>query len=599
MASDDEVARKAFEKAATIMLVLDVEGTIQRINDRGCAVLGYDRDELLGSDWFETVVPEESDVGLPAVLDGLRDDDEFDVHENTVRTVDGEIRRIKWHVTGLRDDAGEVTHLLVSGSDVTERAETERRLRRYEQTVESSTNQLAVVDREYTYELANRNYRRFHGLGEEIPAELTIADVYGTEIFEAIKPAVDRALAGESLAYEITRPGPDGDDRTFDVRYFPLVADDDTVEGAVAALREVTEQRARERERRETRDTFEGLFHGINDAVFVHDFDGQFLAVNETARERLGYDEGELLGMTPHDITAGQLTGQISEAVETIRDEGELTFETVHLTTSGEQIPVEITSSLVSYFGEEAVLSVARDSTARKERERQLELEVDRLAEFAGVISHDLRNPLNVAQSRITLAAEECGDDHEHIAPVVNALDRMESIIEDTLMLARQGETVGETEAVAIADLVGQCWDAVTTGETTLEIADKFSLRADRDRLQHVFENLFRNAVEHASRTPHSSSTPRDAIERAGEAVTISVGRLGDDGFYVEDDGPGIPAADHETVFEPGFSIQDEGTGFGLTIVRQIAEAHGWTVDVTDGAAGGARFEFTGVDIVE
>ncbi|WP_275883092.1 PAS domain S-box protein [Halorhabdus sp. BNX81] len=599
METGDAIARKAFEKAATIMVVLDADGVIQRINDRGCQVLGYDRSALLGADWFETVVPAGSDVDLDALLGAVQGNESVDIHENTVRTDDGEIRCIKWHVTGLRDDAGNVTELLVSGSDITEREETERRLRRYEQTVESSTNQLAVVDREYTYELANRNYRRFHGLGEEIPAELTIADVYGTETFEAIKPAVDRALAGESLAYETTRPGPDGDDRTFDVRYFPLVANDDTVEGAVAALREVTEQRARERERRETRDTFEGLFHGINDAVFVHDFDGQFLAVNETARERLGYDEGELLGMTPQDIDASEHADSIDERIETILEEGELTFEAVHITKAGEQIPVEITSSLVTYFGEEAILSVARDITDRKERERQLEREVDRLAEFAGVISHDLRNPLNVAQSRITLAAEECDEDHEHIAPVVNALDRMETIIEDTLMLARQGETVGETEPVAIADVVGQCWDAVETADGTLELATEFTVRADRDRLQHVFENLFRNAVEHASRSPHSSSTPRDAIEHGGDDVTIRVGRIGDDGFYVEDDGPGIPAADYETVFEPGFSIQDEGTGFGLTIVRQIAEAHGWTVDVTDGAAGGARFEFTGVDIVE
>ncbi|MFB6129058.1 MAG: nitrogen regulation protein NR(II), partial [Halorhabdus sp.] len=373
----------------------------------------------------------------------------------------------------------------------------------------------------------------------------------------------------------------DGERRAFHVRYFPLEDADGTVQGAVASLRDVTERRERERKRQETMDTFEELFHGINDAVFVHDLDGHFLAVNETVCERLGYDESELVGKTPWDLDAEEHTDAIEDRIETIREAGELTFETVHVTKSGERIPVEITSSLVTYFGEEAILSVARDITDRKQRERQLEREVDRLAEFAGVISHDLRNPLNVAQSRLTLAAEECDTDHEHLAPIERALDRMEAIIEDTLTLARQGETVGETEPVHTADVVGQCWDAVATGEASLEIVEEFTICADRDRLRHVFENLFRNAIEHG-----------------GEDVTIRIGRL-DGGFYVADDGPGIDPDDRESIFEPGFSTQDGGTGFGLTIVRQIAEAHGWTVTVTDADGGGARFEFTDVEIVE
>jgi len=578
MATEDAVARQAFEKAATITVVLDVDGTVRRINDRGCQVLGYDRTELQGEDWFETVVPADSAIGLSTVLEGVEEDQEFDVHENTIRTEDGEIRYIKWHVRGLRDDAGEITDLLVSGSDVTEREETERQLRRYEQTVESSTDLLAAIDDEYTYVLTNRRYRELYGMDGRATGSY-VADVIGRDRFEEIKPYIDRTLTGETIEYETELMGPDGDERAFHVQYFPLEDADRMIQGAVASLRDVTERRERERQRSETMDTFEGLFHGINDAVFVHDLDGRFLAVNETAHERLGYDEGELLGLTPWDIDAADVAGNIEERIEAIREAGELTFETVHVTKDNERLPVEITASLVTYFGEEAILSVARDVTERKERERQLEREIDRLAEFAGVISHDLRNPLNVAQGRLTLLTEEI--ESQHLEPIERALDRMEEIIEDTLTLARQGETVGGTEPVNVADVVGRCWDAVTTGATTLEIVEEFVIRADRDRLRHVIENLFRNAVEHGS-----------------EDVTIRIGRI-EDGFFVEDDGHGIRLEDRESVFEPGFTTRDRGTGFGLTIVRQIAEAHGWSVDVTEGDAGGARFEFDGVEIVE
>ncbi|WP_135664719.1 PAS domain S-box protein [Halorhabdus rudnickae] len=595
MVSEDEVAREAFEKAATIMLILGVDGTVQRINDHGCAVLGYDRAELLGTDWFETVVPEESDVGLQAVLEDVKENDEADVHENVVRTADGEIRHVKWHVSGLRDDADKVTHLLVSGSDITDRIETECRLRRYEQAVESSTNLLAAVDREYRYVLTNHRYRDLYGIDEGVPADERLADVLGSERFEAIKPYVDRALAGESVEYETERTRPDGEQRSFHVRYFPLEDADGTIQGAVASLRDVTERRARERERRETMETFEGLFDGINDAVFVHRLDGQFLAVNETACQRLGYDEGELLGMTPWDLDVDEAVRKIDDRIETIREEGGVTFETVHVGKDGEQIPVEITSSLVTYFGETAILSVARDITDRKERERQLRREIDRLAEFADVISHDLRNPLNVAQGRLALLGEDCGS--EHLEPIERALDRMEGIVEDTLTLARQGETVGETEPVRVADIVGQCWDAVATGTATLEITEEFTIRADHDRLRHVFENLFRNAVEHSS-TSSDSQARQDAVEHGGETVTVRVGRC-EAGFYVMDDGQGIDSEHRESVFEPGFSTLEHGTGFGLTIVRQIAEAHGWAVTVADAESGGARFEFADVEVIE
>jgi signal transduction histidine kinase len=151
----------------------------------------------------------------------------------------------------------------------------------------------------------------------------------------------------------------------------------------------------------------------------------------------------------------------------------------------------------------------------------------------------------------------------------------MESIIEDTLTLARQGETVGDMSTISLVDLVGKCWAGVETAEATLEIDDECTIRGDRDRLRHVFENLFRNAVEHG-----------------GEDVTVWVGRAGEDCIYVEDDGPGIPADDRETVFEPGHTSATGGTGFGLTIIKRIAEAHGWEITVTDGRDGGARFEF-------
>lgn len=224
--------------------------------------------------------------------------------------------------------------------------------------------------------------------------------------------------------------------------------------------------------------------------------------------------------------------------------------------------------------------TTSREVTAERLRIRQEELqqERDRFEAFANTVSHDLRNPLNVAAGRVELAQEEC--DSEHLDDASEALERMEQLIDDLLELARQGENVIDPEPVDLESLVDACWTNVQTTRATLECTVERSILADPGRLQQLFENLFRNAVEHG-----------------GEGVTVTVGEL-PDGFYVADDGAGIPKENREAVFEAGYSTSREGTGFGLRIVKGIAEAHGWDVRVTESATGGARFEITGVEFV-
>ena len=211
-----------------------------------------------------------------------------------------------------------------------------------------------------------------------------------------------------------------------------------------------------------------------------------------------------------------------------------------------------------------------------RSRQAELERQNERLDQFASVVSHDLRNPLNVASGRLALAREDC--ESEHLDDIAGAHDRMEALIEDLLRLAREGERVEEPGVVELDEVVKRCWTHVETREASLRVDAAGTVEADRGQLEQLLENLVRNAVEHG-----------------GPAVTVTVGPL-DDGFFVEDDGPGIPADERDAVFEPGHSTAAGGTGFGLSIVDQTVEAHGWSVDVAESAAGGARFEITGVD---
>lgn len=230
---------------------------------------------------------------------------------------------------------------------------------------------------------------------------------------------------------------------------------------------------------------------------------------------------------------------------------------------------------LIGVFDARSVQRAFEAGQARR-REEETRLERDRLEEFASVISHDLRNPLSVAEGNLDLAREE--RDSEELQAVADAHDHMETLIEDVLALARAGEAIGEKRRVELSELAETCWRNVDTRSASLDIEVDGTIWADETRTQQLLENLFRNAIEHG-----------------GTDVTITVSYI-PDGFAVEDDGPGIPPDERRHVLDPGYSTADDGTGFGLSIVRDITDAHGWVVEVTEGTDGGARFEFTGVE---
>jgi signal transduction histidine kinase len=260
-------------------------------------------------------------------------------------------------------------------------------------------------------------------------------------------------------------------------------------------------------------------------------------------------------------LVDGDLYGTLCFAADEARGE---TF------TDAERTFVELLTRWASYELEERA--------AREKLERQN----DRLSEFASIVSHDLRNPLNVAKGKVDIARET--SDATHLDEARDALDRMDALVTDLLDLARQGSVIEAADEVDLAAVAEDAWANVATEGAELVVEADGPIEADRDRLLQLLENLFRNSVEHGTGDSTDAAT----------SLTVSVGTL-PEGFYVADTGPGIPPEERDAVFERGHSTND-GTGLGLAIVQAIAEAHGWTVDLHESDAGGARFEFAGVD---
>lgn len=386
---------------------------------------------------------------------------------------------------------------------------------------------------------------------------------------------IDEAAAeGRTIERSLTRQTADGT-RDFLFRAAPF-EEEDTVK-SLGIYIDITD---RHREQRR----YEALIEHSSDIITILEVDGTIRYESPSVERILGYEPAQLVGESAFDyIHPDDRERVIEEFERSLRNE-DLQPEVEYRFTAADGSWRWLASTGSNHIDSkpiEGYVVNSRDITERKQREQELQRQNERLDEFASVVSHDLRNPLQIAQGRATILEDLCGaESEEHLVALVNALERMESIVQDTLTLARQGETVIEMTAIPFGELVEDCWAGVETAEATLEVDDGFTIRGDRGRLRQVFENLFRNAVEHG-----------------GDDVTVRVGRAGEGCVYVEDDGPGIPVNERDEVFGAGHTTETEGTGFGLAIVKRIAEAHGWEVSVTDGRDGGARFRFDNVEL--
>lgn len=340
-----------------------------------------------------------------------------------------------------------------------------------------------------------------------------------------------------------------------------------------------------ERELRRSRARYRALCEQSPDMVIVHDEAGTITEVNASAVEKLGYDRETLIGRKIWDVDRTVDLDTVHEFWSKLDEETPM-FDGEFVRKDGTSFPVEIHLRRIEVPENDEYLAIVRDVSSRRERERtlqaqsaELERQNERLEMFADVLAHDIPNHLTMGQGYLEMARES--DDPEYLDRVETVHRRIETLLDDMTTLLETGQPIESVDWVRLSTIANRCWRhcCPSEGAATLEVDRDGRVRADEGRLRQLLENLFWNACDHA-----------DAD------VSVRVGML-EDGFYVADDGPGIPPAEREAVLEPGYSLGGaDHTGLGLTIVKGIADAHGWTVAIAESAVGGARFEFTAVD---
>ena len=578
-ARSDRRSAAPLDRMTDAFCEVDAEWRLTRLNERARELLEPDGGDLLGGPIWERV-PELGGTALEEELRAAMAAGEPRAFERRFEAIDADL---------AVDVYPSETGLSVYFRDVTERKERERELECYRRLVDELPDCVAVYDADARYELVNDRVAKMNEtpreelVGRRSRLVERIRETRGGDPFAALVEGDRESLSG---TVEVDLPGRPEAVVDYGLRRLAVGGE---FAGVLGVARDVTEDRRRQRRLERASARFEALYDGSPDMVDIHDETGEIVDVNRVMAAELGYDREELAGMKVWDIDREMSPDAAIEMWEEIEMQETLRLETTYARADGSTFPVEVHVRRIDVHGEDRFLASSRDISDRRAYERRIERENERLDEFASIVSHDLRNPLNVLSGYLRLADETGNDDY--FERCERAIDEMERLIDDVLTLARQGDAVGPVEPVAIGELADR-YDADEfgsvegagagsdgeTGAGDVDVAFEADgeVLADRGRLKRLLENLFRNSVEHG-----------------GAGVTV--GDL-DDGFYVADDGPGISEERRDEAFESGYTTSDTGTGFGLAIVERIAEAHGWEVTLTESESGGARFEFRGVE---
>lgn len=610
-----------FESSPDMIDIHTTDGTIVDANQQFCEAFNQPKDEIVGQkvwDIDQGIKPDE----LQAIWDGLDVGDRKRI-ETEFETHDGTRFPVEVHLTRL--PVGDGDRFMVVSRDITERTERIEEIERLKERLELAIDgaNLGVWDWDMTTDDVEFNEQWAEMLGytlDELEPHLhTWESRVHPDDLDDVTAALEAHRQQQTDYYDTehrmrTADGEwkwirdlgkivERDDDGEPIRAVGIHLDVDewkTRERQLEALNRVTQELVSADTREEVAEigveTMRDLLELEANSIHLYDDDAEELV--PVASTDAIYD---LIGEPPTFTGGDSIAWQVYQKGET------RSVDDVHEDSNRYNPATPIRSELILPLGKYGVLlagssspetfdeqdallgeilagglATALEQLERTEqlraREQELTEQNDRLEEFASIVSHDLRNPLTVAEGRLELAATEC--DSEHLDAIEQAHERMRTLIDELLSLAREGDAVTDFDLVALDPLVEECWATVETGAATLITDIDRTVLADTSRLKQLFENLIRNAIDHG-----------------GEDVTVTVGAL-DDGFYVADDGQGIPADEREDVLRAGYSTSEDGTGFGLSIVKEIVTAHDWQIRVTDSTTNGARFEILGVETV-
>ena len=302
---------KYFELASVIFVVLDRKGNVHDINQKGCEILAYSKNDILGKNWFDNFIPQSNIKEVKSVYDqvlsGKINNVEF--HENPIATSKGEERIISWRNNTIKDDSGQLSFVISAGTDITEQKKAAEEIQKSQQILKTVINTIPVrvfwKDRDLQYLGCNKRFALDAGFSE--PEEVIGKDDYSmgwkdqAELYRSADFQVMES-GKKKLLIEEPQTTPDGKTIWLMTSKAPLLDSAGNVTGVIGAYMDVTQRKSTEAQLVESERKFKNLFDFAPIPYQSLDKDGKILFVNQAWSDLLGYDKGEVSGKYLGDL---------------------------------------------------------------------------------------------------------------------------------------------------------------------------------------------------------------------------------------------------------------------------------------------------------
>ena len=639
-------AQKYLDVAGVILVVIEGNQRVSLINRKGCEVLGYKEEDIIGANWFDRFLPESDRERVKATFLKLMagEIEQAGYFENPVLTKSGEEKIIAWRNTVLKDQAGNIIGTLSSGEDITERKRVEEVLHGQfhlmQQLLDAIPTPIFYKDLQGIYLGCNAAYAKFMGFAKEQIVGKTVYEVFPQDLADIYHEA-DMALFQQPgvQIYETSFLHADGSRHNVVINKATYVDTHGRVAGLVGVLLDITERRRAEELLRRSEERFRSLIENSSDMILEVDKDANISYVSPSGERVLGYKPESMIGkkglefVHPDDA---QKTIEASNFI--IRNPGVIrTMEYRLRHFDGSWRILQSIGRANREDGRNAGIVVnSRDITEQKSLENQLAQaqKLEAIGSLAAGIAHEINTPTQYVGDNTRFFNDAFKDlirllgKYEQLLSGLKAGEGVDEIVQEVETTVREIDFAYLAEEVPRA--IQQTLEGVERVRNIVQAMKEFSHPGTKEKtfinLNKAIQDTItvaRNEWKYVAEMvtdlepslPLVSCLPGEfnqvilnMITNAAHAIADVVGdgsggkgtitvSTRQDGSWAEirvgDTGTGIPENIRSRIFDPFFTTKmvGKGTGQGLTISHAvIVDKHGGTVHFETEVGQGTTF---------
>ena len=588
----DERYRALFDRSLDMVYLHDFDGNFIDANDSALKLLGYKKQEIMSLNFASLLSQDQIPKALEALQELKETGTQREVTEFKLKRKDGNFVYVETRASVIYRE-GKPYAIQGIGKDITERKQAEETVKESEEKfrslVESTSDWIWEINLDGVYTYASPKIKELLGYEpKEVVGKTPFDFMPAEEVNRVANTFKDIVAASKPIkGLENTCRHKNGHLVILETSGVPVFDSKGQLSGYRGVDRDITERKQAEEEL-----NFRAqLIDAATDSIFVHDFDGNIIYVNEVTCQSRGYTKEELMKMNIRELAVPEYAKAIEPKLSDFLKAGEAVFEFAHFRKDKSIMPVEIHSHIIESGGRKLVLGIARDITERKKMQDSLII-TDRLAalgNMAGGFAHELNNPLTsvIGYSQLLLDRKDLPKDvRNDLTGIYEEAQRASEVIKDFMGFALKQPQ--PKQPFDINDLIKDVLKLRKYAQRKSNIAVKTNFDPELPlvtvgpiRMRQVFLDIVTNA-EYFMFEAHEKGTLTITTEKAGDVVRASF----------SDDGPGIPSENLGQIFNPFFTTKEvgKGIGLGLSICHGIVTEHGGKIYVKSELDRGSTF---------